>query len=42
MAEVNELFPGQLELQAMIERTKRAQLIYAPAHLRKLPTGEGG
>ena len=29
MAEVNELFPGQLELQEMIERTKRAQLIYA-------------
>ena len=29
MAEVNELFPGQIELQEMIERTKRAQLIYA-------------
>ena len=29
MAEVNELFPGQNELQEMIERTKRAQLIYA-------------
>ena len=29
MANVNELFPGQLELQEMIERTKRAQLIYA-------------
>ena len=29
MAEVNELFPGQLELQEMIERVKRAQLVYA-------------
>ena len=29
MAEVNELFPGQSELQEMIERVKRAQLIYA-------------
>ncbi len=29
MAEVNELFPGQTELQQMIERVKRAQLIYA-------------
>ena len=29
MAEVTELFPGQLELQEMIERVKRAQLVYA-------------
>ncbi len=29
MAEVNELFPGQIELQEMIERVKRAQLVYA-------------
>lgn len=29
MAEVNEMFPGQLELQALIERVKRAQAIYA-------------
>ena len=29
MAEVNELFPGQKELQELIERVKRAQLIYA-------------
>lgn len=29
MAEANELFPGQLELQELIDRVKRAQLIYA-------------
>ncbi len=29
MAEVTELFPGQLELQEMIEKVKRAQLVYA-------------
>ncbi len=29
MAEVNEMFPGQLELQALIEKVKRAQRIYA-------------
>ncbi len=29
MAEVNELFPGQKELQEMIERVKRAQRVYA-------------
>ncbi|MDY5931100.1 MAG: bifunctional acetaldehyde-CoA/alcohol dehydrogenase [Candidatus Ornithospirochaeta sp.] len=29
MAETTELFPGQKELQEMIERVKRAQLVYA-------------
>ena len=29
MAEVNELFPGQKELQELIEKVKRAQLVYA-------------
>ncbi len=29
MAEAKELFPGQLELQELIEKVKRAQLIYA-------------
>ena len=29
MAEVNEQFPGEKELQDLIERVKRAQLIYA-------------
>ena len=29
MAELNEKFPGEAELQALIERVKRAQLIYA-------------
>ncbi len=29
MSETKELFPGQLELQGLIEKVKRAQLIYA-------------
>ena len=29
MAELNEMFPGQVELQNMIERVKRAQVIYS-------------